>query len=140
MCIAVPMRVLEVRSDSDVVVTRPGRTEIANASFADEMPAVGDLVLVFRGTILRTVSQDEALKIESALCCVEEAMRTDEAESADAAFADIIENTGELPPHLQKLVGQIFLCRQLIQAAAVALCKLGHEASPTFLINSSIRA
>ena len=24
--------------------------------------------------------------------------------------------------------------------AAVALCKLGHEASPTFLINSSIRA
>ena len=41
---------------------------------------------------------------------------------------------------LQKLVGQIFLCRQLIQAAAVALCKLGHEASPTFLINSSIRA
>ena len=43
MCIAVPMRVLEVRSDSDVVVTRPGRTEIANASFADEMPAVGDL-------------------------------------------------------------------------------------------------
>ena len=79
MCIAVPMRVLEVRSDSDVVVTRPGRTEIANASFADEMPAVGDLVLVFRGTILRTVSQDEALKIESALCCVEAAMRTDEA-------------------------------------------------------------
>lgn len=58
------------------------------------------------GTILRTVSQDEALKIESALCCVEEAMRTDEAESADAAFADIIENTGKLPPHLQKLVGQ----------------------------------
>ena len=41
MCIAVPMRVLEVRSDSDVVVTRPGRTEIANASFADEMPAGG---------------------------------------------------------------------------------------------------
>lgn len=94
MCIAVPMRVLEVRSDSDVVVTRPGRTEIANASFADQMPAVGDLVLVFRGTILRTVSQDEALKIESALCCVEEAMRTDEAESADAAFADIIETPG----------------------------------------------
>ena len=127
MCIAVPMRVLEVRNDCDVVVTRPGRTEIANASFADEMPEVGDLVLVFRGTILRTVSQDEALKIEpdypqalirrglalsqlgyadSALCCVEEAMRTDEAESADAAFADIIENTGKLPPHLQKLVGQ----------------------------------
>ena len=94
MCIAVPMRVLEVRNDCDVVVTRPGRTEIANASFADKMPEVGDLVLVFRGTILRTVSQDEALKIESALCCVEEAMRTDEAESTDAAFADIIEKGG----------------------------------------------
>lgn len=46
MCIAVPMRVLEVRNDCDVVVTRPGRTEIANASFADKMPEVGDLVLV----------------------------------------------------------------------------------------------
>ena len=60
MCIAVPMRVLEVRSDSDVVVTRPGRTEIANASFADEMPAVGDLVLVFRGTILRKTRRSKS--------------------------------------------------------------------------------
>ena len=66
MCIAIPMRVLEVRSESEVVVTRPGRTELADASFADQVPQAGDLVLVFRGTILRTVSQDEALKIESA--------------------------------------------------------------------------
>ena len=106
MCIAIPMRVLEVRSESEVVVTRPGRTELADASFADQVPQAGDLVLVFRGTILRTVSQDEALKIESALTCVEEAMRTDRAESADDAFADIIENTGKRPPHLQGLVGQ----------------------------------
>lgn len=106
MCIAIPMRVLEVRNDSDVIVTRPGRTELANASFADEMPKVGDLVLVFRGTVLRTVSEDEALKIESALTCVEQAMRTDAADGADGAFADILENTGKLPPHLQKLVGQ----------------------------------
>ncbi len=106
MCIAIPMRVLEVRNESDVVVTRPGRTELADASFADEMPSVGDLVLVFRGTVLRTVSQDEALKIESALTCVEEVMRTDETDNADEAFADIIANTGKLPEHLQKLVGQ----------------------------------
>ncbi len=70
------------------------------------MPSVGDLVLVFRGTVLRTVSQDEALKIESALTCVEEVMRTDETDNADEAFADIIANTGKLPEHLQKLVGQ----------------------------------
>ena len=31
MCIAIPMRVLEVRNDTDVVVTRPGRTELADA-------------------------------------------------------------------------------------------------------------
>ena len=61
MCIAVPMRVLEVRNDCDVVVTRPGRPEIANASFAYEMPEVGDLALVSRGTILRTASQDESM-------------------------------------------------------------------------------
>ena len=33
-------------------------------------------------------------------------MRTDQAQGVDDAFADIIENTGKLPEHLQKLVGQ----------------------------------
>ena len=106
MCIAIPMRVLEVRNDTDVVVTRPGRTELADAAFASEMPKVGDLVLVFHGTVLPTVSQEEALRIEAALTCVEEVMRTDETTQADAAFSDIIENSGKLPEHLQKLVGK----------------------------------
>ena len=41
---------------------------------------------------------------------------------------------------LQKLLGQFFLGCQVIQASAVAFRKLGHEASPTFRINSSIKA
>ena len=41
---------------------------------------------------------------------------------------------------LQKLLGQFFLGCQVIQASAVHPCSLGHDASPTFLINSSIRS
>lgn len=106
MCIAIPMRVLEVRSPAEVVVTRPGRTELADLNFAANPPQVGDLVLVFAGSILRTVSQEEALRIEAALTCVEEAMRTEQTSNMDEAFGDIIENSGRLPEHLQKLVGR----------------------------------
>ena len=40
----------------------------------------------------------------------------------------------------QQLISQLLFCRQIVQAAAVAFGKFGHEASPTFRINSSIRA
>lgn len=106
MCIAIPMRVIEILEGNRAVVTRPGRTEEVDTSFAADSVAVDDLVLVFRGSVLRTVSQQEALKTEEALKCVEAAMRTDQAQGVEEAFGDILENTGKLPPHLQSLVGK----------------------------------
>ena len=106
MCIAIPMRIKEVLDESRAIGVRPGRTEELDTSFAQNPVAAGDLVLVFKGTVLRTVSQTEALQVEEALKCVEAAMRTDEAVGVDEAFADIIENSGKLPEHLQKLVGR----------------------------------
>ena len=106
MCIAIPMRVIELLDANRAVVTRPGRTEEVDTSFAADPVAVDDLVLVFRGNVLRTVTVEEALKTEEALKCVEAAMRTNEAQGVDEAFGDIIENSGKLPPHLQALVGK----------------------------------
>lgn len=106
MCIAIPMRVIKLLDANRAVVTRPGRTEEVDTSFAADPVAVDDLVLVFRGNVLRTVTVEEALKTEEALKCVEAAMRTNEAQGIDDAFGDIIENSGKLPPHLQALVGK----------------------------------
>ena len=41
---------------------------------------------------------------------------------------------------IQQLFFQMFLRSQVIEAVAIALCQIGHDASPTFWINSSIRS
>lgn len=106
MCIAIPMIVTEVLDDNRVMAQRPGKTCELDASFSADPVKAGDWVLVFRNSVLRTVSKEEARKVEEALICVENAMRTDTDEGVDAAFGDIIENSGKLPPHLQALVGK----------------------------------
>lgn len=97
MCIAVPMKVTAVEG-TFAHCERPGRAVRADASLIGEL-APGDWVLVFRDDILRQIDEDEAHKIEAALTCVDAAMAGD-APDVDAAFADILENTGRLPPHL----------------------------------------
>lgn len=106
MCIAIPMRIVDVLSDTRAVATRPGRTEEVDTSFAESAVELDDLVLVFKGSVLRRVSVEEGMRVEEALTCVEEAMRTDSADGVETAFADILANTGKLPAHLQALVGK----------------------------------
>ena len=106
MCIAIPMLVTKVLSPTMAVVSRRGLEQQVDTSFSENEVSLGDHVLVFRGTVLRTVDAEQAQQVEKALACVEAAMRTDQAQGVDDAFADIIENTGKLPEHLQKLVGQ----------------------------------
>ena len=97
MCIAVPMTVTETRANEALCV-RPGRSVWADTSFTDKV-VPGDRVLVFRDEILRKIDTAEAQKIEAALTCVDAAM-SGTVSDVDAAFADILENTGKLPPHL----------------------------------------
>ncbi len=106
MCIAIPMRVTKVLSPTEVLVERNDEVRQVDTSFAENDVAVGDHVLVFRNTVLRTVDALEAEQVEKALTCVEAAMRTDSAEGVEDAFSDILENSGKLPEHLQKIVGQ----------------------------------
>ena len=106
MCIAIPMQVTKILTPTAAIVARNDNVQEVDTSFSEDDVAVGDHVLVFRGTVLRRIDEEEARQVEKALICVESAMRTDSAEGVDDAFADIIENTGRLPEHLQKLVGQ----------------------------------
>ena len=97
MCIAVPMRIVEAEGLS-AVARREGAPDLkVDTSLVGEL-APGDWVLVFRDSVIRTVSEEEAERIGRALACVSAVMAGDES-------ADL---TGEprLPPHLQALVGK----------------------------------
>lgn len=98
MCIALPMRVTALNGTL-AHCERLGKSLWADTALSGPV-AVGDHVLVFRGDILRRADENEARRIEAALCCVEKAMAGDTPD-VDAAFADILEHTGELPPHLR---------------------------------------
>ena len=101
MCIAVPMRIVEAEGLS-AVARREGAPDLkVDTSLVGEL-APGDWVLVFRESVIRTVSEEEAERIGRALACVSAVMAGDESA---AGFEDL---TGEprLPPHLQALVGK----------------------------------
>ena len=99
MCIAVPMRIVEAEGLS-AVARREGAPDLkVDTSLVGEL-APGDWVLVFRESVIRTVSEEEAERIGRALACVSAVMAGEAA-----GFEDL---TGEprLPPHLQALVGK----------------------------------
>ena len=107
MCIAIPKRVVETHETLTGLagtVERDGRTEPSDFS-ALESVNPGDIVLVFRGTALRVVAEDEARKIDAALACLADVMSGGAADPAEA-FADIETGAERLPAHLAALVGQ----------------------------------
>ena len=90
MCIALPMKVTAVNGTT-VHCERTGRAETADASMVEGL-IPGDFVLVFRNEVIRRIDETEAHQIEAAL-----------AADTDAAFADILANTGKLPEHLERM-------------------------------------
>ena len=98
MCIALPMRVTALNGML-ARCERPGKSLWADTALAGSV-AVGDYVLVFREAILRRTNETEARQIEAALTCVD-AVMTGSPADVETAFADILEHTGELPPHLR---------------------------------------
>ncbi len=98
MCIAIPMTVTAV-DGIWADIERPGKAFRADASLAGEVRP-GDRVLVFKTEVLRVIDEEEARRIEAALACVDAAM-SGQPPDVDGAFADILENTGRLPPHLK---------------------------------------
>ena len=60
MCIAIPMLVTKVLSPTMAVVSRSGLEQQVDTSFSENEVSLGDHVLVFRGTVLRTVDAEQA--------------------------------------------------------------------------------
>ena len=84
MCIAVPMRIVEAEGLS-AVARREGAPDLkVDTSLVGEL-APGDWVLVFRESVIRTVSEEEAERIGRALACVSAVMAGGESAAAEAA-------------------------------------------------------
>ncbi len=103
MCIAFPMTVTEVKGDRARVASGE-RAEEADVSLIEGEVRPGDILLVFRGAAIRRIDSEEAVQINAALQCLGDVLEGAGTESVDEAFSDILENTGKLPEHLQRLV------------------------------------
>ncbi len=101
MCIAIPMKVTEVPDSCSAIALNGTEASRVNTELAGKVQ-VGDWLLVFNGAAQRVMSEEEAIEMRTALHALSDIMGgTATTEEVDDAFADIIANTGKLPPHLQ---------------------------------------
>lgn len=103
MCIATPETLLhrEMTGSGPVgTVVHAGKELKINLSLVPEAKE-GDIVLLFRGSAIRVIDQEEAQKVTAALGALADVMDGDMSqETIEKGFADLIENPGQLPPHL----------------------------------------
>ena len=96
MCIGTPLRIVRTEGGAGWCVngSRAARVDLA---LVGEQP-VGAWVLAYQGSAVRTLSDDEARRMTSALDALEAVLAG--AVNVDAYFADLIEREPTLPPHL----------------------------------------
>lgn len=99
MCIGIPMQVVDCALGMAQCSGR-GKTERINLMLVGDQPA-GTWVLCFNHQALRVLDAAEAAEINIALDALEQVMAGD-ASGVDAAFADLIGDSPQLPPHLRR--------------------------------------
>lgn len=98
MCLGIPMRI--VCCDGLSAECENGdQIEHIDLSLLGNQP-VGTWVLVFLGTAREVLTEHRAIEIRNALTAVQAIMQGDTAD-VDRLFSDLIEQTPQLPPHLQ---------------------------------------
>lgn len=97
MCIGIPMRVISV--DGVVAVCEGRGTRAALDSSLVVTLAPGDWVLSFRGAAMRTMTADEAVQTNGALDALAAVLAGEPVR--DELFADLVNRTPTLPPHLR---------------------------------------
>lgn len=108
MCIAIPRKVLKVDGFVAWVENIEGEERV-DISLVGNVN-VGDFLLTFKGAALRVVSQEEALKILSALDCLDKVMGgVNDSETINLGFRDLVNGEARLPDHLKSLVGKKIL-------------------------------
>ncbi|HRZ01296.1 MAG TPA: HypC/HybG/HupF family hydrogenase formation chaperone [Burkholderiaceae bacterium] len=99
MCIGIPLRVDQVLVGTAVCSGR-GQTQRLNMMLVGEQPP-GTWVLAHNGRALRVLTADEARSIDLALDALEQVMNGN-PDQIEAGFADLVNRTPQLPPHLRK--------------------------------------
>lgn len=97
MCIGIPMRVVSVDGAVAVCEGRGARAELDLSLVEALVP--GDWILSFRGAALRKLSAEEARQTDAALDALAAVLAGDAVR--DDMFADLVNRTPTLPPHLR---------------------------------------
>ncbi|MFO1414126.1 MAG: HypC/HybG/HupF family hydrogenase formation chaperone [Burkholderiales bacterium] len=97
MCIGIPMRVVSV--DGPVADCEGRGTQARLDLTLIEAVAPGDWILSFRGAALRRLTDEEAAQTNAALDALAAVLAGEPVE--DAMFADLVNRTPTLPPHLR---------------------------------------
>ncbi len=106
MCVGIPMTVREVYEDGTCLCERDARTERVEIGLAGDVKP-GDLLMVFRGTALRHMTEEEVCEVNDALSALGDVMAGDATEETiRAGFPDLVDREPELPEHLKALVGK----------------------------------
>jgi hydrogenase expression/formation protein HypC len=98
MCIAIPMQVVEPLGDTAWCVGRDGR-KLVDLALVGPQPA-GAWLLTFIGAAREVISAEAAANTDRALDALA-AVLSGDSSGVDAAFADLIARSPELPEHLR---------------------------------------
>ena len=96
MCVGTPMRIV-AREGTIATCEGRGRRERVDLALVDDPPA-GTWILEYQGTAVRRMTDAEAAATSAALDALEAVLAG--AADVDAYFADLIDRTPTLPPHL----------------------------------------
>lgn len=102
MCIGVPMRVAAADGLVARARSRAGEERAVGLALVGEQ-AAGTWVLVHLDTAIRVLDEGEAGLIADALDGLAASLR---GEDFEHLFADLVNRTPELPPHLRAAAGQ----------------------------------
>lgn len=100
MCIATPMRVLQVLPGAARCVDRHGIEALVDVALVGPVNA-GDSLLVFHGAARELLDAERAAQIDRALSALDSALAGDPL-AIDAAFPDLIAREPQLPAHLRR--------------------------------------
>lgn len=103
MCLGIPMQVKSFPAEGKALCSGRGKTESLNILLVPPLKE-GDWVLAWNGMATEKLTQERARQVDLALDALEQAL-SGNAGFADDAFADILSNTGKLPPHLADKAG-----------------------------------
>ena len=99
MCIGIPMKVESLPYPGRAVCSGCGQTENLDVLMLGDVQ-IGEWVLAWNGMGTKKITEERARQVDAALDALEAAMNGQTPDVEDA-FADIVANTGKLPPHLQ---------------------------------------